>query len=269
MIADVLDTSVQTVTRRYQRLRASAGLRVIGLLDPTRGGRQQWLVRLTATAGTAQTIARALGRRDDTSWVRLASGGTEIISLVTTAPDQANAHALLLHDIPRTSSVTEVSAHYVLHTYLGGPSAWPGRVATLTTDQQKQLQPCADAAPSTDPPVPLTMADEQLVEALGRDGRVSFTELATVAGISASTAARRIDALRATGTLFFDVEMDDAALGITTKTMPGYRSPLRASIVSPPNSLTMPSWRSSPRRPAAPTWSPWPCRQTSPPCTAT
>lgn len=219
VIADVLDTSVQTVTRRYQRLRATAGLRVVGLLDPARGGRQQWLVRLTATAGTAQTIARALARRDDTSWVRLASGGTEIISVVTASPDQANAHALLLHDIPRTSSVTEVSAHYVLHTYLGGPSAWPGRTAALTTDQQARLQPSANCEPPTGPPLPLTAADQRLVEALGDDGRASFTELATAAGISPSTAARRVDALRASDTVFFDVDVDDAALGITTKAM--------------------------------------------------
>jgi DNA-binding Lrp family transcriptional regulator len=38
-IGGVLGVSTQTVARRYQRLRAEAGLRVIGLPDPARARR--------------------------------------------------------------------------------------------------------------------------------------------------------------------------------------------------------------------------------------
>jgi hypothetical protein len=55
----VLGTSVQTVTRRYARLRAEAGLRVVALLDPAATGQKQWLVRLTAATGTAQHARHA------------------------------------------------------------------------------------------------------------------------------------------------------------------------------------------------------------------
>jgi hypothetical protein len=48
--------------------------------------------------------------------------------------------ALLLHDIPRTASIGTVTAHALLHTYLGGPTAWPGRTQALDSDQQDRLR---------------------------------------------------------------------------------------------------------------------------------
>ncbi len=139
-IAAVLGVSTQTVARRYRRLCAAAGLRVVGLADPHRAGRTQWLVRLTAAPHSAQDLAHALARRADTSWVKLASGGTEIITVVRTPADAAG-HSLLLHDIPRTAGITAVSAHYLLHTYLGGLTAWRGRADVLDEAQQRQLAP--------------------------------------------------------------------------------------------------------------------------------
>jgi DNA-binding Lrp family transcriptional regulator len=215
-VADVLGTSPQTVARRYQRLRERAGLRVVGLADPHRARRQQWIVRLTATPRAAQDIAHALARRPDTAWVQLTSGGTEIAAIVQTTPDAADPHALLLRDVPRTASVTAVSAHYLLHMYLGGPTAWRGRASALTEEQQRRLRP---AAPTGDDAVPLTAADQHLLALLRRDGRTSYTDLAAATGWSASTATRRLEELRERGVLFFDVELDNAVLGITASAM--------------------------------------------------
>jgi DNA-binding Lrp family transcriptional regulator len=249
-IAEVLGTSTQTVVRRYRRMRAGAGLRVVGLADPHRSQRQQWIVRFTAAPRAAQDIARALAARPDTSWVRLTSGGTEIVAIVQTTPHGTDPHALLLHDVPRTASITAVSAHYLLHLYLGGPTTWRGRLDALTEPQQRLLHPSApptradppsptagDQRPPTRaagrqcPPTgaggdqrlptgagggyrPVTEADQRLLGALGRDGRASLAELAGVTGWSAATVARRIERLRGTGALFFDVEVDDALLGV-------------------------------------------------------
>jgi DNA-binding Lrp family transcriptional regulator len=216
LIAEVLGTSPQTVARRYQRLRAGAGLRVVGLADPHRARRQQWIVRLTATPRAAQDIAHALARRPDTAWVHLTSGGTEITATVQTTLDADDPHALLLRDVPRTTSVTAVSAHYMLHMYLGGPTAWRGRASALTEDQRRRLQP---AVPPADGVAPLTAADQRLLALLRRDGRASYTDLAAATGWSASTATRRLEELRARGVLFFDIEIDNAVLGITASAM--------------------------------------------------
>ncbi|MFH8385121.1 Lrp/AsnC family transcriptional regulator [Kitasatospora sp. NPDC018058] len=207
-IAAVLDVSPQTVARRYRRLRAEAGLRVVGLADPHRTGRAQWLLRLTAGPQTAQQLAQALVRRDDTAWVKLTSGGTEITAIVETDPGP-DGHSLLLRDIPRTAAVTAVSAHCLLHTYRGGPTAWPVSTEALTEEQQARLRPVLAGGPSGG----LDAADRALLGALHVDGRTPLGELAAATGRTPATVARRLAELRADGAVFLDVELDPRLLG--------------------------------------------------------
>ncbi|MEU9073281.1 AsnC family transcriptional regulator [Kitasatospora sp. NPDC048538] len=223
-IAAVLDVSPQTVARRYRRLRTEAGLRVVGLADPHRAGRAQWLLRLTAGPHTAQGLAQALVRRPDTAWVKLTSGGTEITAIVETAPG-TDGHSLLLRDIPRTAAVTAVSAHCLLHTYRGGPSAWPGSTDALTEEQEARLRPAetgpgrATAGPSRATagairsPTGLDRTDHALLAELHRDGRTPLGDLAAATGHTPATVARRLAELRADGTVFLDVEYDTRLLG--------------------------------------------------------
>ncbi|MFD8750258.1 Lrp/AsnC family transcriptional regulator [Kitasatospora sp. NPDC059577] len=207
-IAAVLDVSPQTVARRYRRLRAEAGLRVVGLADPHRAGRAQWLLRLTAGPHTAQNLAQALVRRTDTAWVKLTSGGTEITAIVDTGPGP-DGHSLLLRDIPRTAAVTDVSAHCLLHTYRGGPTAWPVSTEALSEEQQDRLRPTAAGPPSGG----LDPADLTLLGALHRDGRTPLGDLAAATGRTPATVARRLAELRSDGTVFLDVELDARLLG--------------------------------------------------------
>ncbi|MFJ8621348.1 Lrp/AsnC family transcriptional regulator [Kitasatospora sp. NPDC093550] len=232
-IAAVLDVSPQTVARRYRRLRAEAGLRVVGLADPQQVGRTQWLLRLTAGPQAAQNLAQALVRRSDTAWVKLSSGGTEITAIVDTGPGP-DGHSLLLRDIPRSAAVTDVAAHCLLHTYRGGPSAWPVSTEALTEDQQARLRPTAPDLPATDlpatdlptmspssvsapatsrPRADLDEADHTLLGALHRDGRTPLGDLAAATGRTPATIGRRLAELRSDGTVFLDVELDARLLG--------------------------------------------------------
>jgi len=216
-IADVLDVSTQTVTRRYQRLRRDAGLRVVGLTAPDLDSR--WLVRLTAAPATASDVARSLARRPDTSWVRLTSGGTEIVAVVTAPVTGGSWPALLLHDIPRTASISAVSAHALLHTYLGGPTAWPGRMQALDSAQQNRLRKPAPAAGPAPERSELSPAEQRMLDVLARDGRAGYAELARATGWSPTTTARHLSELRARSVIFFDVEIDDTQLGVATRTL--------------------------------------------------
>lgn len=212
-IGEVLGVSTQTVTRRYRRLRNDFGLRVVGLPDPGGTGSTQWLVRLTSTPATARQLAQALARRPETSWVMLTSGGTEVFLIVEgSGPD---APALLLDDLPRTSAITGISAHYVLHTYLGGPTAWPGRLSALDAEQQRNLLPqfTSERRRAVSP------TDETLFAALRDEGRATLADLADATGWSQSTVARRISELRGAGALFLDVEVDDRVLGVGTRAL--------------------------------------------------
>ncbi|WP_324191833.1 Lrp/AsnC family transcriptional regulator [Nocardia brasiliensis] len=82
-IAEVLDCSDRTVAYRYRKLRA-AGLRVVGVLNGRRLGYIEWLIRISCAPDAALAVATALARRDDTFWVHLASGGTEIVCITRT-----------------------------------------------------------------------------------------------------------------------------------------------------------------------------------------
>lgn len=216
-IAQALGVSTQTITRRYQRLRREAGLRVVALPGIDRPGTTRWLVRLTAAPATAGELARSLARRADTSWVRLTSGGTEIVTMVDAghAADGSGAPSLLLHDLPRTSSVTAVSAHALLHVYRGGPSAWPGRVQALTPEQQELLRPPEPAADDR----PWVPGDQRMIAVLRRNARAGNAELAAACDLTRATVARHLARLRAGGAIFFDVDIDDHHLGIGTRAL--------------------------------------------------
>ncbi|MEU0090848.1 AsnC family transcriptional regulator [Kribbella sp. NPDC006257] len=255
-IGAVLGVSTQTIARRYRRLTAEAGLRVVGLPDPQRAGQTQWLARLTATPHAAQDLAQALARRSDTSWVRLASGGTEIVAVIHTTA--ADGNSLLLHDIPRTAGITAVSAHCILHTYLGGPTTWQAQTAALTKDQENALRAASgqgtgagatsattDRAGDGGGPagaadrdsergnssgqgrtavdrgrVPgIRAGDGELLAGLGRDGRMSLADLAKVTGWSVGTVGRRLAELQGSGAIFFDVDVDPPVLGAMTAAM--------------------------------------------------
>ncbi|MFD3461165.1 Lrp/AsnC family transcriptional regulator [Nocardia fluminea] len=218
-IAEVLDVSTQTVARRYRRLNSEMALRVVGVVNPTRSSGEKWILRLTASPNTAEQVAHSLARRDDTIWVRRMSGGNEICFVTVT--NSAAHHSLLLHEIPRAASITEVSAHRLLHTYLGGPTAWHGHTTALTDEQQERLRQAFQWAGAEEPETvtSLTPADWQLLAALQRNGRISYTDLAAETGLSSSTITRRLAALQAGGMLTFDVEIGAEVYGITTQAL--------------------------------------------------
>lgn len=213
-LAAVLGVSDQTVARRYRRLRTDAGLRVAGLPDGVRLGYDMWMIRLQATPDSAAAIADALARRPDTSWVTLASGGTEVTCHIQN-PDPADREQLLLQKLPRTPRVVAVRAHCLIHHFAGGPVGGEARDSSLTADEIAALRagvPLQDGAE-------LLPSDRPLLAALNRDGRLGHPELARATGWSESTVRRRLDQLRRTGALFFDVEMDPSLFGYPVRVM--------------------------------------------------
>jgi DNA-binding Lrp family transcriptional regulator len=237
LLASVLEVSDQTVARRYRRLADTAGLRVFGLIDGQRAGWVDWLVRLQATPGSAQRIADTLALRPDTRWVRLYSGGTEIFCMVQArTPEQRNT--LFLRGLPGSRHVTAISAQAILHVFT--PVAYVGYGGALSAVQQDALR---EAAPEP-PPAALETAgsamapalgtehawipageamlraeDDPLIAELARDGRAPIADLAAATHWHESTVRRRIEELRLAGLLYFDIDIDDAVLGVSTNVM--------------------------------------------------
>jgi DNA-binding Lrp family transcriptional regulator len=232
LLAEVIGVSDQTIARRYRRLAETAGLRVLGLIDGQRAGWVDWLIRLRAAPGSAQRIADTLARRSDTRWVRLYSGGAEIVcTLQARTPEQRNT--LFLRGLPGSRHVTAITAHSILHEFTS--SAYAGyanalSAAELTALRQAVPQPPPPPSAAAPPPgtarswapaaaTVLRAGDDPLIAELARDGRAPVADLAAATHWHESTVRRRIEELRRAGLLYFDIDIDDWALGVNVTVM--------------------------------------------------
>lgn len=113
----------------------------------------------------------------------------------------------------------------MLHTYLGWRTPWRMAAGALTPRQRRAMGGPRFTGHGEAPPpeshgqVRLSPADHALLDAPRRDGRAPVAELAAGTGWSPATVSRRLDHLRACGTVFFDVEIDPALLGGHTKAL--------------------------------------------------
>jgi DNA-binding Lrp family transcriptional regulator len=212
-IAAVLGASDRTIARRYHRLRSSGALRVVGLLHSGRVGRVDWFVRIQCAPDAALGVAATLARRDDTSWVSLASGGTEV-TCVTHTHGPLDRGTPLLQKLPRGPRISSVTAQCMLRA-VAGTAGWPGRTAALSDDQVDQLRP--HAGPETQGLVELTETDHLLLAELAKDGRAGYPALAAATDVPESSARRRLGELRRDGVLYFDIETDPLLFGYTTE----------------------------------------------------
>ena len=215
LLGRVLDVSDQTVARRYARLRASAALRVVGVTDAALVGETQWYVRARVAPGSARAIAEAVARRPDTSWVRLISGGTEVVC-ATRARTGIDPDSLLAR-LPRTARVLDVTAQCELHVYSRGARRLLSGTGALSESQLGDLRAgdaVADGTATSGAVVHLDDTDRALLAALRRDARTPLEELAAVAGAPTSTVRQHLVRLRTGGVLRFDVQVDHGALGL-------------------------------------------------------
>jgi DNA-binding Lrp family transcriptional regulator len=209
-IADILGVSDQTVARRYRRLRSAGILRVVGLKARDKVGQLGWFLRMRCVPGSGEAIAAALARRPDTAWIQLLSGDTEV--LCTLRGDARDDRNSLLARLPRSARIVEVTAYSLLHLYVGGPDAL-GFLEVLPRDRVEPLR-----VPVHGGRVELSDLDMALFQALGVDGRAPYADLAAATGWSESTVRRRMDQLRDTGVLYFDLELNMAAFGFRSTT---------------------------------------------------
>jgi DNA-binding Lrp family transcriptional regulator len=211
-VGEVLGVSDQRVARRYRRLRSTGMLRVVGVVDGRRLGYESWAIRLRCTPDAAVPIAEALGRRSDTFWVHLLSGGTEI-SAGTLQRTASERESLLLSKLARTNRVLSVTAHRTLHTFVGGRVGWQG-LAALSPEQVALLaESRVHRRRGEGEQITLGPGDQALLGELSRDGRTGYAELAAATGWSESTVRRRMEQLCSAGALFFDLDVLPALMG--------------------------------------------------------
>ncbi|MFI7128902.1 Lrp/AsnC family transcriptional regulator [Nonomuraea sp. NPDC050153] len=209
-LASHLGVSDQTIARRYRRLAAEIGLRVVAVRDAERLG-QTWVLRLRCAPDAANALSRALARRIDTAWIALTSGGTEVVCAIRFRT-RGEHEEMILGKLPRTPSIMEIRAHQILWRFFGGANSW---LAKHLPEAATDFPASRDSAPL--PPEPISPEDEPLVRALEKDGRATLAELRRATGHSEAALRHRLDRLLTTGSLYIDVQYDQAVLGGTVR----------------------------------------------------
>lgn len=184
-LGERVGVSAHTAARRYERLRRTGVVRVLGRTLPGFAGRPVWLVRAQAGPATVVPLAEELAGRAATRWVRVSRDRTELTC------------GLLGSDTERDDAMDMLAA-----------AALPG---TLMTHQI--LRAWGAEGTSTIPPAGLDRTDQRLLTLLEPDGRLSSTQLAAQLGIDASTVSRRRRRLIDSGVLYFEADIHPGALG--------------------------------------------------------
>jgi DNA-binding Lrp family transcriptional regulator len=212
-IAEVLGVSDQTIARRYRRLRSAGALRVVGLEYPKSPRHTSWILRLRCVPGAGEAIAAALAKRDDTAWVQLVSGDTEVLCSL-----RGDGTESLLTRMPRSARIVAVTAYSRLHMFTGGPDAL-GFLDVLPPDvlaahvAPKRSAAARARAHQADPGETAGEFDAALFAALAVDGRTPYADLAALTGWSETSVRRRMDHLHDSGALYYDLEIDMLSFG--------------------------------------------------------
>jgi DNA-binding Lrp family transcriptional regulator len=193
-------------------LKDCAGLHVVGCIAGQRLGWVEWVLRLQCAPDAASAVAGALASRGDTRWVRLASGGTEI-QCVVAAPPEEQRDALLLQRLAGSRRIVGISAHSVLHQFKLEPG-WHEVTMYLSEEEVADLSAPQNTMTVAEGDVAeLSRSDRIIAGRLAADGRATHAELAAATGWHESTVRRRLEALQASGVLYYDVDVDDACYG--------------------------------------------------------
>lgn len=208
-IGRVLNESTRNVARRATRLMETGVLSIISLVDDRRMGSA--VLRLRCRPGSAVGVGTALAELPQTRFVSLFSGSVDCAAELS-ASDEVLTD-LLFQDVPTIDGVVE-SVTYPALRYFKSPHEW--HLDVLTPQEAEELR-----EPWTPLPERLGRAgetpsaeEERIIAAVSAGGRATHAEIAAVAGISESTARRRLDSLIRRGVLHIRAEIEPCYLGL-------------------------------------------------------
>ena len=218
-ISAVTGVSETTVARRVQQMTEGGIMRIVGILDSFRAGLgMPTLVRIGCAPGMVGSVSAAIAGRSDVRTVTMVTGVADCVAEFI-VPDRAAMTRLLAQELPAVDGVRSTDSLVVLRTFRAG-QLWEPHL--LDRDSTTQLLP--------QPPPPfedgsvviaaeLDEVDRVIASALAEDGRMPYRDLAGRAGISETTAARRVESLVSNGCLQFRTLVSPQLLGYGTEAM--------------------------------------------------
>jgi DNA-binding Lrp family transcriptional regulator len=218
-IATVTGVSETTVARRVQQMTEAGIIRTVGVLDSFRAGLgMPTLVRIGCAPGMADSVSAAIADRGDARTVTVVTGIADCVAELI-VPDRAAMHRVLLQELPAVDGVRSTDSLVVLRTFRAA-QLWEPRLLDRASTAQLLPQP---QPPFEDGSVVVAAAldevDRVIAAGLGEDGRMPYRDLAGRAGISETTAARRVESMVSNGCLQFRTLISPQLLGYRTEAM--------------------------------------------------
>ena len=203
-VGHALGIDASTAARRWKRLEDRGQAWVMGYSDEQSGAVMYGRIKCNSSA--ILEVGAALAAAPWTFIVQRTDGRYDYFVAVALA-SATHADAFIL-TIAATRGVTDVAMVTLLHTFHDGTTWEPG-VLTSPIPRDGFVEFSSERRRRT----PLSDRDRSLIDALGRDGRASFTELAAAAGISEATVRRRIGALQSEHRLHMRCDISQTAAG--------------------------------------------------------
>ncbi len=213
-VARAIGSSESTVARRAQRMIDGGELRVVAIADPIRCGfGYPVLMQLKCESGYSLRVANALADRPDVRFLVLVTGSFDII-MELIVPSRRYLAGVLLEELPRVEGIKETTTETVLRNFKMSYDWSRGLLGETGGKTGGNLdQPTAPQDGSVGRPHVLDAVDLRLYELLQEDGRRSFSELASLLGVSESMARRRVESLWGGGYLKFATLLEPYVIG--------------------------------------------------------
>ena len=205
-IAEVLDEPERTVARRGCELLEAKLVQVAALRPQS----TSLILRVQSAPGTTRTTARALAQRADTTFAYTMTGGADCVAEILTEAERLPA--LLTEEIPGTVGLVRAVSYPVLR-YFRTIRGWQPELLTDTEASALSVGVTTDNW-SMEAPQHLSTIDNDIIEALSNDGRVSFERLARLAGVSHATARRRTEWLLANNHVYIRAVVEPESVGL-------------------------------------------------------
>ena len=198
-LAGRIGVSRQLAQQRLSRLIDEGILRVFGLVDPALVGRPLLLKLRVTLAHSIRTFGETLAADPRTHWVTLLSSGDQVIATASLG-HPADISDFLDQVVRSQPAVESVSTDLITGVYSPAPDG-DVREPWLTGGDPGEFDPL----------------DMAIIERLREDGRVGFTRLGQLVGLSTASARQRALRLIDSGTVQLNALADPEALGLAAR----------------------------------------------------
>ncbi|WP_285102064.1 Lrp/AsnC family transcriptional regulator [Promicromonospora sp. MEB111] len=217
-VAEAVDGSVTTVSRRGQQLIADGVVRVAAV--PALGAdgpSDSFWVRINCATGTQVQVAAALAANPDVRFCTIVTGGYDVILELVVRGGAAH-HARVLQEVQSVPGVERWRSDLILHVYKVSFD-WGRQLYRELLGPPAEGDEAEAAEPVTCAPEHFDDADRQIIAALRDDGRRTFQSIADEVGMNESSVRRRFERLRASQCISLLTLVPSAALGMSSEAL--------------------------------------------------